>query len=220
MASEPPLILAFDTSAAHCAAALVQGARILARRDEPMERGQAERLLPMLEEMLAEAGVAWKALDGIAVATGPGNFTGLRLAVAAARGLALALGIPAVGVSLFEALSAGLPGPVLVVLPERGGGHAAQLLVDGVPTAAALRGDPAGLGPFAEATLCLGQDARAIASRLGLGAGPEAVRADPAAIAAVAAPRLGKAPPPAPLYLRPADALPSSDPIPLLLDDA
>ena len=58
MASEPPLILAFDTAAAHCAAALVRGDAVLARRDEPMDRGQAERLLPMLEEMLAEAGVA------------------------------------------------------------------------------------------------------------------------------------------------------------------
>ena len=57
-----PLVLAFDTSAAHCAAALVRGPAILARRDEAMDRGQAERLLPMLEEMLAEAGVAWRDL--------------------------------------------------------------------------------------------------------------------------------------------------------------
>ena len=71
-----------------------------------MDRGQAERLLPMLEEMLAEAGVGWRDLDGIGVVTGPGNFTGVRLAVAAARGLALALGIPAVGVTVFEALAA------------------------------------------------------------------------------------------------------------------
>ena len=106
MASEPPLILAFDTSAARCAAALVSGGRVLAARDEAMDRGQAERLLPMLEAMLAEAGVGWAALDGLAVCTGPGNFTGLRIAVAAVRGLALALGVPAVGVTAFEALAA------------------------------------------------------------------------------------------------------------------
>ena len=77
MVSEPPLILAFDTSAARCAAALVLGERVPALHDEPMERGQAERLLPMLEALLATAGVGWGDLDGIAVCTGPGNFTGI-----------------------------------------------------------------------------------------------------------------------------------------------
>ena len=94
MGSEPPLILAFDTAAAHCAAALVCGDRVLAHGFEAMERGQAERLLPMIEALLAEAGVGWGDLDGIGVCTGPGNFTGLRVAVAAARGLALALAHP------------------------------------------------------------------------------------------------------------------------------
>ena len=98
MVSEPPLVLAFDTSAAHCAAALVRGDAVLARRDEAMDRGQAERLLPMLEEMLAEAGIGWAALGGIGVVHRPRQLhRRARSAVAAARGLALALGIPAVG---------------------------------------------------------------------------------------------------------------------------
>ena len=70
-------ILAFDTSAAHCAAALLTGDRIVADRFEPMAKGQAERLMPMLEDMLAEAGTDWAMLDGIGVGTGPGNFTGV-----------------------------------------------------------------------------------------------------------------------------------------------
>ena len=135
--SEPPLVLAFDTAAARCAAALVRGDDVLARRDEAMERGQAERLLPMLEEMLAEAGADWRDLDGIGVVTGPGNFTGVRLAVAAARGLALALGIPAVGVSVFEAL-AGRPGAVTVTLADKRG-RFSQRFRDGVALGAAVR---------------------------------------------------------------------------------
>ena len=59
-----------------------------------MARGQAERLVPMLEEMLAEAGLGWRDLDALGVCTGPGNFTGIRISVSAARGLALALDVP------------------------------------------------------------------------------------------------------------------------------
>ncbi|MFP4451570.1 MAG: tRNA (adenosine(37)-N6)-threonylcarbamoyltransferase complex dimerization subunit type 1 TsaB, partial [Rhodosalinus sp.] len=104
MSASDPLVLGFDTSAAHCAAALLSGDRLIAARAEEMGRGQAERLMPMLEEMLAEAGVGWSDLDVLGVGTGPGNFTGLRIAVAAARGLALALDVPAVGVSGFEVI--------------------------------------------------------------------------------------------------------------------
>ncbi|PJE34371.1 tRNA (adenosine(37)-N6)-threonylcarbamoyltransferase complex dimerization subunit type 1 TsaB, partial [Pseudooceanicola lipolyticus] len=88
MASDPT-ILAFDTSAAHCAAALLSGDRLLASHAEAMSRGQAERLLPLLEDMLDRAGLGWRDLDAIGVGTGPGNFTGIRIAVSAARGLAL-----------------------------------------------------------------------------------------------------------------------------------
>ena len=91
------LSLGFDTSAAHCAAALLQGDRVLAHRHEEMARGQAERLFPLLAEILAEAGAGWHDLAVIGCGTGPGNFTGIRIAVAAARGLSLALAIPAPG---------------------------------------------------------------------------------------------------------------------------
>ena len=105
MASDT-LIVAFDTSAAHCAAALLSGDRVLAARAEEMGRGQAERLMPLLEEMLADAGAAWRDLARIGVGVGPGNFTGIRISVSAARGLALALGVPAIGVTTFDATRA------------------------------------------------------------------------------------------------------------------
>ena len=217
MVSEPPLILAFDTSAAHCAAALVRGGDVLTRRDEPMARGQAERLMPMLEEMLAESGLGWAALDGIGVCTGPGNFTGLRLAVAAARGLAMGLGVPAVGVSLFEALAVAHGGPVLVVLPDKRAGSFAQAFSAGAPTGAPTAGDLAILQPFETGTVCIGHEAAALAARLGIEAGPEAVRADMVVLGRIAARRLADAAPPAPLYLRPADAMPPSEAPPRIL---
>lgn len=85
-----------------------------------MTKGQAERLFPLLEELLAEAGLAWSDLDSIGVGVGPGNFTGIRISVAAARGLALSLGIPAIGVSATEAVACGAPRPCRAVVPLRG----------------------------------------------------------------------------------------------------
>ena len=114
------LALGFDTSAAHCAAAVVSGDRVLALRIEHMAKGQAERLFPLLEETLAEAGIGWADLSVIGVGVGPGNFTGVRIAVAAARGLALSLRVPAVGISATEAAAADVPRPCRAVVALRG----------------------------------------------------------------------------------------------------
>ncbi len=94
-----PLVLGFDTSAAYCAAALLCGDRIIAAKAEEMRKGQVERLMPLMQEMLENAGVSWGDLTRIGVGIGPGNFTGIRIAVSAARGLALAPDTPAGGVS-------------------------------------------------------------------------------------------------------------------------
>ncbi len=66
-------VLAFDTSAAHCAAALLCGDRVLVERCETMSKGQAERLFPLLQEILTEAGLTWRDLDVIGVGVGPGS---------------------------------------------------------------------------------------------------------------------------------------------------
>lgn len=68
-----------------------------------MARGQAERLMGLLEEILVAEGLKWRDLSALAVGTGPGNFTGIRIGVSAARGLALGLGVPCYGVTGFEA---------------------------------------------------------------------------------------------------------------------
>ena len=99
---EKPLILAFDTSGPYCAAALLSGDTVITQTVEEMKKGQAERLMFLLKELLQLHGLAYADLDALAVGTGPGNFTGIRIGVSAARGLALGLGIPAYGVNGFE----------------------------------------------------------------------------------------------------------------------
>ena len=100
------ITLGFDTSAAHCAAALWRDGSVVAQERETMKRGQAERLMGLLEEILAEQSLSWSDLDVLGVGVGPGNFTGIRVAVSAARGLALALDIPAIGVNRFDVILA------------------------------------------------------------------------------------------------------------------
>lgn len=177
-----------------------------------MEKGQAEALMPLIDAVLAEAEIGFDSLSVIGVGTGPGNFTGVRISVAAARGLALGLGIPAIGVSGFDAAALDLPSDVVSLLDAQRGavwlsgtGLAPQQAVpDALPQALAGR----------DVTGHLAAD---IAGRTGGRPLPQAVSL-PVAIARIAALRAGTPQPrPAPLYLRPADAAPSSDPAPVLL---
>ncbi len=98
-------VLALDTTLQACSAAVCEGHKVLARRHQTMTRGHAERAVPMVLEVLGDAGIGFSALDLIAVTTGPGSFTGVRVGLAAARGLALAADLPAVGISTHEALA-------------------------------------------------------------------------------------------------------------------
>ena len=193
-----PLCLGFDTSAAHCAAALVLGDRILASASEDMQRGQAERLIGVLEGVLGQANKTWKDLDRIGVGVGPGNFTGIRISVATARGLALGLGLPAIGVNSFEALA---------------------LSARGVPAVPGPRGQaylaPKGQAPYlaSEAELLgIMQDVPLVTPKR------DTIAIDIARVAA-ARQNVEAEPAPAPLYVKPADAAPARDAPPLILDD-
>ena len=187
-----PIVLAFDTSAAHCAAALLLGDRIITRVDE-MAKGQAEHLMPMLEDILSEAGVTWRDLDGVGVGVGPGNFTGIRISLAAARGLALGLGKPAIGVNGFEARAFEEQLPFTASIPApRGQSYQQTFNVDGTIT------EPAQISQEATtqklASVLITATAKIAASKLSSDFGR-----------------------PAPLYVRSADAAPPRDPAPTLL---
>lgn len=121
------LTLAFDTSAAHCAAVLFTEGEVLAERLVPIFRDRSERLLPLLGGVLAEGGAAFADVERIGVGIGPGDFTGIRISVAAARGLSLSLGIPAHGVSTFDALAVDRTEPFMVTIDARAGRVFVQL---------------------------------------------------------------------------------------------
>ncbi|WP_169543551.1 tRNA (adenosine(37)-N6)-threonylcarbamoyltransferase complex dimerization subunit type 1 TsaB [Sneathiella aquimaris] len=99
-------ILALDTALNACSVALMENTEILLERSEPRARGHAEKLLPMVRDMMTECQIDFAQLNGIAVSVGPGTFTGLRIGLSAARGMALAAGIPALGITTLEALAA------------------------------------------------------------------------------------------------------------------
>jgi len=99
-------ILAVDTALGACSAALIDDDRVLAHRLAVMERGHAEALAPMVEDILLEADIALAAVDRLAVTTGPGTFTGQRVGLAFMRGLRLALQIPLIGVTTLAAMAA------------------------------------------------------------------------------------------------------------------
>ena len=114
-------VVVFDTSNQYIAAALYIGKQKVQSIIEFMPRGQAERLMSLLNELLKGASLDWPDVGRIGVCTGPGNFTGIRIAVSAARGLALGLEIPAIGISSFEATLLGYGDEEIALLPANEG---------------------------------------------------------------------------------------------------
>ncbi|QUJ76913.1 tRNA (adenosine(37)-N6)-threonylcarbamoyltransferase complex dimerization subunit type 1 TsaB [Sulfitobacter albidus] len=211
------MILGLSTSGPYCGVALWHEGDVIGAAHEDLARGQAERLMPMISEVLAEAGVPPEQLQAIGVGTGPGNFTGIRISVAAARGLALGLGIPAVGIPLMDALSLDAQRPALVSLSAgRGAVYLQRFAADAGRGPARVALDA--LDGWAHPDLtCIGDQAVEIAAKLGARAATPAV--SPAVgVARLAAARWQDAPaPPAPLYLRAADAAPARDAPPRII---
>ncbi|HXL12935.1 MAG TPA: tRNA (adenosine(37)-N6)-threonylcarbamoyltransferase complex dimerization subunit type 1 TsaB [Bradyrhizobium sp.] len=120
------LILAIDTALDACAAGVLDtdAGKMLAQESQAMKRGHAEALMPLIGRVIAESGVAFAGLDRIAVTTGPGSFTGLRVGLSAARGIALAASKPVVGLTTLSAYAAPIVGqngehPIITAIDAR-----------------------------------------------------------------------------------------------------
>src|ERR1700722_11400157 len=102
------LILAIDTALDACSAGILDtdAGKLIAHESLPMKRGHAEALMPLIARVMKASGIAFAALDRIAVTTGPGSFTGLRVGLSRPRGIALAAAKPAVGVTTLTAYAA------------------------------------------------------------------------------------------------------------------
>ncbi|MCP5432947.1 MAG: tRNA (adenosine(37)-N6)-threonylcarbamoyltransferase complex dimerization subunit type 1 TsaB [Alphaproteobacteria bacterium] len=221
-------VLALDTALAATSVAFLEEAGPQARlalRAEPMARGHAERLFPLLRATLAEAGARLADIDRFAVTVGPGSFTGVRVGLAAARGLALAAGKPLVGVTTFDALGEALAeaegvtaGLEALAFAAPRGELFLELRFGGRPL-----GPPVALSPAAAAAhvAARGKPERLAGSGAGLlaralaaqGGGTVRVCALEAGHAGHVARLAVRAPlpdgPPRPLYLREADAVPA-----------
>lgn len=204
------LILALDTCLAACQTALWRDGACVAVASEPMARGHQERLAPLVQAMVAKAGVRLGAVDCIAVTVGPGSFTGLRVGLAFAKGLALALGKPLIGVSVLEALAASAHGPGLtvVLIDARRDQAYWQGFRNGAPLSEPQASGVADIadwivehGPLA---VLAGPGAGLLAGRFAEAQVLTFAAPDPLAIAALAARRDPS--PPRPLYLRTPDA--------------
>jgi len=208
-------ILAVDTALGACSVALLDDGKILAHIFEPMDRGHAERLAPMVDEAMKKAGMDFSSLDRLAVTTGPGTFTGQRVGLAFMRGLRLALRRPLTGVTTLEAMAA-------AAMAETGKTEAAALhdarreegyllLQDGDSVV-----QPPVVMPFENAVQAIrtfgicalaGTGAESAAASLGDGFALSSIRQPDALwVARLAQKRLPSSEVPGPLYLRAPDA--------------
>ena len=210
------IILALDTAGVDCAAALYDASSgtVLAERCERIGKGHAERLTGMIEEVMTEAGRPLSDVSRLVVTIGPGSFTGIRTGVASARGLALALGIPAVGVTTLAVMAAAFHEvprgrPVIAAIDAKRGEIYAQAFDgEGKPL-----GEPQALDAASLAELARAHEAEIYGSGALLVAGQN-LGGEPDRFPAGLAARLGSFiiahEKPKPLYLRAPDAKPQS----------
>ncbi|RCW27074.1 N6-L-threonylcarbamoyladenine synthase [Ciceribacter lividus] len=206
------IVLAIDTAGVDCSAAVYDSdkAAVLGAATETIGRGHAEKLMEKIDAALAAAGLPLEAVERLAVTVGPGSFTGIRVGVAAARGLALALGIPVVGVSTLAVLAAVETdsSPVVAAVDAKRGEVYAQAFANGNAVTEPMLGS---IGDVQDLVRRLGAHVTGSAASLLAG---EAVETPPDHFPIAIIARLGAASDPAgkpkPLYLRGPDAKPQA----------
>jgi tRNA threonylcarbamoyladenosine biosynthesis protein TsaB len=193
------MILAFDTSSAACTAALFdETGACFAKADELIGRGHAERLVPMIAELMAG-----RRADKILVGVGPGSFTGIRVAIAAAHGLAIGWGAEFEGISSLALLAAGADGEVAAAVAGGHGELFVQQFNAGQPTSDVLNLPPAEAAHAISAALVVGSGAQQLVEARGWG---EAREQWPSAVNALKLPLALRSLPPRPVYARAPDA--------------
>lgn len=213
------IVLAIDTAGVDCSAALYDSAagKVLSEVTETIGKGHAERLMAVIDEALAVANLPLKSVERVAVVIGPGSFTGIRVGVAAARGLALALGVESVGVTTLEALAVKFLGehpghPVVVAMDAKRN----EVYTQAFSAAGEALSQPAALSPEDASELAKSLSAAATGSWIDHSLGKGAAdydgrdRFDIAVVARIAAEKPVDAQRPKPLYLRGPDAKPQT----------
>jgi tRNA threonylcarbamoyladenosine biosynthesis protein TsaB len=218
-------VLAIDTALGACSAAVLDTAYggILASESLAMTRGHAEALMPLIARVMQQSGVNFRDLDRVVVTTGPGSFTGLRVGIAAARGIGVATGLPVVGVSTLSAyavpyLGADEKSPVVAAIDARHGQVYLQAFGPGGRTIVAPR-----LAPLAEAVRAAAEVPACIVGSAALAVADSLPATAPAPLTVDArqAPEIGwvaqigavvpeAKSPPKPQYLRAPDAQPQN----------
>lgn len=197
------MLLAFDTSSAACTAALFDGSgKCVARADEIIGRGHAERLVPMIAELMDG-----RSATQILVGVGPGSFTGIRVAIAAAHGLAIGWGAELQGMSSLGLLAAGAGGQgdiASAVLGGHGELFVQQFESAGLePASQLINAAPPEAGRLTGAELIVGTGAKALVEARGWG---HALELWPSAANALRLPLILRTLPPKPVYARAPDA--------------
>ena len=224
------IVLAIETAGSACSVAVGRGSAVLAAERQAMRYGHGEALLPMIDRVVMAAGLPRSAVGSVAVAVGPGGFTGIRAGLGAAQGIALALGARLIGVTSFDAVVAALPpggGIALVALDSRRDDLYVQLFDrgSGLPLAAPAAVLPEGLASHIgarigrEPLLIAGDMVEAAAAALGSSVPVEIAEGsapDARGVLAAALRQIEREPsedPVRPLYLRPPDVtLPKQPP--------
>jgi tRNA threonylcarbamoyl adenosine modification protein YeaZ len=197
------VFLAFDTSTAACTAALFDGSgACIARADEIIGRGHAERLVPMIAEL-----TGGRVPKRIIVGVGPGSFTGIRVAIAAAQGLAIGWGAELLGMSSLALLASGANGRGLVAAAVAGG-HGELFVQEFDAGTLQPRSDLSNLAPAeaaraVTAPLVVGSGARLLVEARGFGEARELL---PSAADALHLPEPMRTLAPKPIYARAPDA--------------
>lgn len=222
-------VLGLDSATEACSTAVLVNGVTTARRFEGLQRGHAEILMPLVQAVMAEAGLRFDQLDLIATTIGPGGFTGLRIGLASARALALAANVPLIGVSTLEAVARAqsmTEGSLLVALDTKRADVYLQIFdVQGAPQSppkALMPGKISAILPNGPLTVAGNAGAIVLQTLQDrqppprLAAGPDLP--DAAIVASIGSERFRAHPdatlaPPSPLYLRPPDAqLPGNRP--------